>query len=288
MTQNIDAFQHFSSYAKKYSDNYSPDLNNEYYPNHIYRLNIFLNLLNQIKPKKLLDIGCGNGEPIKSFLRAGHDAYGFDYSDEMVQQANANLFKDGFDPTRISKNNMDELYGISNDEFDCMVGLGSLYYSRNFNETINKITSLLPKNGHLIFSLRNELFSLFSLNEYTYDFYVNKLMPSSEMAPETRADLNRSLSLAFLNDSHKKKFQTTDDKKVFSTYHNPLTVNSEILKPNGLILEGIYYYHYHAMPPIFEHVHTKEFRELSAKMEDPLDWRGAFLCSTFVVHAVKE
>lgn len=286
--QNIDAFQHFSSYAKKYSDNYSPDLNNEYYPNHIYRLNIFLSLLNQIKPKKLLDIGCGNGEPIKSFLRAGHDAYGFDYSDEMVEQAKSNLYKDGFDPTRISKNNMDELYGISNEDFDCMVGLGSLYYSRNFNETINKITSLLPKNGHLIFSLRNELFSLFSLNKYTYDFYINKLMPTSKMSSEVRTDLEKYLASAFLKESIDKQFLTTDDKQIFSLYHNPLTINEEVLRQNGLILKGIYYYHFHSLPPIFEHLHMKEFRELSAKMENPTDWRGAFLCSTFVVHAIKE
>jgi hypothetical protein len=78
-----------------------------------------------------------------------------------------------------------------------------------------------------------------------------------------------------------------DDKRIHSLYHNPLTVESEVLVPNGLSLERLYYYHYHALPPEFEHSDIEEFRRLSCDLENASDWRGMFMCSTFVVHAIK-
>jgi hypothetical protein len=64
-------------------------------------------------------------------------------------------------------------------------------------------------------------------------------------------------------------------------------VEEELLLPNGLVLTGLYYYHFHALPPIFEHTHQQLFYELSSKREIPTDWRGLVSASCFVVHATK-
>ena len=66
-----------------------------------------------------------------------------------------------------------------------------------------------------------------------------------------------------------------------------LTVEDEVLEPLGLKLQGIYFYHFHALPPVFEHTRPEEFRSKSWQMENPLDWRGHFLASCFIVHTVK-
>lgn len=84
-----------------------------------------------------------------------------------------------------------------------------------------------------------------------------------------------------------KLFQNVDEREIKSHLHNPLTIQEDLLDPSGLRLEGLYYYHFHALPPIFEHTHQAEFYELSAQREDPTDWRGVVNASCFVVHAKK-
>lgn len=282
-----DAYKFFGLGAKKYGEQYKSGDLAKLYPEHVFRLNIFLTLLEKIKPKRILDVGCGSGEPLLSFLREGYDAYGFDHSAEMVEQAGELLQLNHLDKGRVSRNNMENIENIPPDHYDCIVGLGSLYYSRKFESTIRQIVGLLPKGGSLIFSLRNELFSLFSLNSYTSDFFLKNFIPGASLSLDLKERLDSFLDKKFQGPGVTKKFLTIDDQKVFSHYHNPLTVESEVLASNGLSLKGIYYYHYHALPPEFEHSDTEEFRKLSYDMENPADWRGMFMSSSFVVHAAK-
>ena len=64
-----EAFVEFGLEAGTYDKNYSdsPDR----YPDHVFRLRIFIDLLKQIQPKALLDAGCGSGVPLATFLKAG-------------------------------------------------------------------------------------------------------------------------------------------------------------------------------------------------------------------------
>lgn len=284
---NLDAYKFFGSKANQYGELYQPQDLLKLYPEHIFRLNIFLNLLSNIKPNCMLDIGCGSGEPLLNFLKSGHNAYGFDFSIEMVEQAKKLLSANNLDPGRVSQNNMEKIKNIRPAEYDCIVGLGSLYYSRDFQNTIRQTTNLLPKGGNFIFSLRNELFSLFSLNSYTSEFFLKNFIPSSSLSSYLEERLGNFLSERMKSSGTVKKFLTIDDQKVHSLYHNPLTVEKEVLSPNGLSLKRLYYYHYHALPPEFEHSDTEEFRKLSYDLEKPSDWRGMFMCSSFIVHSVK-
>ena len=282
-----DAYKQFSKEAEEYEKQYKESDLINFYPEHQYRLQIFLDCLKTINPSNILDIGCGSGMPLISILEQGYNINGFDFSDEMVAQARKNLSIMGFDPNRVTKNNMEDIQGIAYSEYDCIIALGSLYYSRDFNKTINAISALLPQKGHLIFSLRNELFSLFSLNEYSADYFSSKLIPIEKLSNDLKSSVNELLQKRFAPEQIVQKFKTVDNKGIYSILHNPLTVADEILTPNNLKLENVYYYHYHALPPVFEHTDTKIFRELSSQMEKPKDWRGTFMCSSFVVHATK-
>ncbi|MCE5181773.1 MAG: class I SAM-dependent methyltransferase [Anaerolineaceae bacterium] len=286
-SKKLNAFEVFGKRAKNYHFEYDGQDIAKIYPEHKFRLNIVLETLKQIQPNKILDVGCGSGEPLREFLSNGFDAYGFDYSEEMVAQAKKTLSIAGFGPDRVSRNNMECLTELKQSPFDAIVALGSLYYSRNINKTICDLSNNLPIGGHFIFSLRNELFSLFSQNRYSLEFMMSKLIPTKKLSEGLKERLKIFYGQRFNEGSMPRKFDTVDDLNIFSEYHNPLTVEKEILMPHGMKLVNIYYYHYHALPPFFEHTDTVEFRELSINLEDPKDWRGMFMCSAFVVHAEK-
>jgi SAM-dependent methyltransferase len=283
-----DAYVKFGEMAADYGLQYADADFEKLYPEHKFRLKIFLDLLRTIQPSKVLDVGCGSGEPLVAMLGQGYDARGFDFSKEMVAQTRNTLAANGHDSERVSWNNMEDIQNISCGDFDCIVALGSLYYSRDLDRTMKNLANLLPKGGQIVFSLRNDLFSLFSLNKYSADFFLKKLVPSASVSDALRTDVCNLFETRFAEQELSRKFLTVDDQGIHSTYHNPLTVEKEVLLPCGLRLEGIYYYHYHALPPIFEHSNTVEFRRLSAQMEDPTDWRGMFMSSSFVVHASRQ
>jgi SAM-dependent methyltransferase len=284
----IDAFVSFGSAASDYSRQYKEVDYKKAYPANRYRLDILLSLLKKINPKKILDVGCGSGEPLIEMLNAGFDARGFDYAEEMVDYARKNLKQAGYPEDLVHRNNMENIEGIATGRFDCIIAMGSIYYARDFDKTMSNISGLLNKGGRFIFSLRNELFSLFSLNKYSLLFFWHKLMPTELFSKETKQKVYESLSGCFQEQKVTRKFETVDDLNIHSIYHNPLTVESEVLARCNLKSEGLFFYHYHSMPPVLEHVIPEEYRSTSAKIENPCDWRGLFMASAFVVQSCKQ
>ncbi len=285
----FDGYIKFGEQAESYGEQYvKPDLNAVKYPANVFRLNAFINLLNQIKPAKVLDVGCGTADPLLAMRAQGHEVHGFDYAKEMVDVAKRNVKRAGYSEDIIHHNNMEDIQGIEKGAYDCMVALGAVYYARDFHKTISGMAELLPSGGNLIMSLRNDMFSLYSMNDYSVEFMYRKFYPHEKLSGDLRKRLD-----AFMEDHHKvedveKAFKTIDDRLIHTYNHNPLTVEEEILKPHGLKQKGLYFYHFHALPPVFEHSDTEEFRKLSAEFENnPADWRGLFMCSTFIVHAQK-
>lgn len=283
--QLVEAYVEFGSEADTYDRNYRLDAGR--YPDHVYRLRIFEDLLKTIKPTRVLDAGCGSGVPLVTFLKAGYDAYGFDLSPEMVEETRKRVVAMGYESTRVFQGNLDTFERPIPEKFDVACGLGAVYYTPNTVTTLRHLASNVKDNGHLIFSLRNDLFSLCSQNEYSADYLLRNIFPISETKGKLRDDV-----LAFFSDRYpkmnvEKLFENVDERAIKSHLHNPLTVEKDLLDPSGLRLEGLYYYHFHALPPIFEHTHQTEFYELSAQREDPTDWRGVVNASCFVVHATK-
>ena len=80
-----EAFVEFGLEAGTYDKNYSdsPDR----YPDHVFRLRIFLDLLKEIKPKSLLDAGCGTGRLAIELAHRGREVVGVDLDVDMVDRA---------------------------------------------------------------------------------------------------------------------------------------------------------------------------------------------------------
>jgi SAM-dependent methyltransferase len=257
------------------------------YPDHVYRLRIFEDLLQKIKPKTVLDAGCGSGVPLVTFLKAGFDAYGFDRSPEMVDETQKRVESAGFEKHRVFQGDLDSFERPIGAPFDVACGLGSVYYTPNTVTTLRHVGSHVKDDGDLIFSLRNELFSLCSQNEYSADYLLRNIFAISNTTGSLRDDVLNFFAERYPKMNVEKLFENVDERAIKSHLHNPLTIESSLLTPSGLRLEGLYYYHFHALPPIFEHTHQSEFYELSAQCENPTDWRGVVMASCFVVHAKK-
>jgi len=254
----------------------------ELYPANLQRLNIFLSILNNIKPKTIVDAGCGNGFPLLKLLKDGFKASGYDKSKNMIKEAKKKLSSTGYDSSLATVGDFENPTHIENESLDCVTGMGTFYYAKDFKQTIIAQRSKLKTGGHLIFSLRNRLFDLCTLNNYTTKF-LYELYDISKKDEILQSDFFELTN--FVVDDQ-KNFLNIDDEGVSSTVHNPLTINKEIAD-YGLRTKNIYFYHYHALPPKFEHKYPNLFRQLSWDLEDPLDWKGYFLASGFIVHAIK-
>lgn len=281
-----NAFEAFGREADTYDRNYS--MNSDRYPDHVYRLRIFRDLLRDLKPRTVLDAGCGSGIPLVTLLRDGYDAYGFDRSPDMVRVTSQRLKSESFDQTRVFEGDLDSFQSPLLEPFDAVLGLGTVYYTPNTSNTLKHLAHHTRPGGSLIFSLRNQLFSLCSLNEYSAEYLLKEIFPLGPASTQLSSSVASFFEARFPKLNVSKLFQNVDERKIKSHTHNPLLVERELLDPNELKLMGIYYYHFHALPPIFEHSHQNEFYELSARREDPTDWRGLVTASCFVVHAQKQ
>ena len=58
--------------------------------------------------------------------------------------------------------------------------MGAFFYAQNFNKTIVNQSNKLKKNGRMIFSLRNRLFDVATLNNYSEKF-LNEIYETKKL-----------------------------------------------------------------------------------------------------------
>ncbi len=281
-----NAFSFFNSEYSidEYTELYKKTRLDKRYPANVKRLEIFLNLLKKYKPKKIVDAGCGAGMPLIKIKQKGFNIIGYDKAPNMVEQAKANLRKNNFSSNLVFFDDFENPKLIKKNSVDCILGMGAFYYAKNVNKTLLNQKKKLKKNGRLIFSLRNRLFDITTLNNYTKKF-LDEIYEVKKLKKEWK-NKYKNLTKNF-SDRKKFKFKNIDEEGVYNHIpHNPLTITDEMAKL-GLSVEGIYFYHFHPFPPVFENFDQLYFRKISWKMENPTDWRGFFLASAFVVDCKK-
>ncbi len=270
--------------VNEYNQIYKKNDFSKNYPANRIRLNIIKKLLLKYKPRKICDAGCGSGSPLIEIKKMGFNIHGYDRSKNMVDAARLKLIKNGFSEKLVNLDNFEKPRHIKNNSQDCILGLGTFYYTNKFKQTLINQKKKLKKNGRLIFSLRNELFNISTLNDYTSE-YLKKVYPISRFNSKTRKKFDTLINKAMIGS--KRKFKNIDDNKVFSLSHNPLTIKLYLKNEIGLSCENILFYHFHALPPKLEEYDKMNFRKLSFKMENPSDWRGNLIASSFIVDAKK-
>jgi len=113
---------------------------------------------------------------------------------------------------------------IKNNSVDCILGMGAFYYAKNVNKTLLN-QKKIKENGRLIFSLRNRLFDIITLNNYTKTF-LDEIYEVEKLKKEWK-NKYKNLTKNF-SDRKKFKFKNIDEEGVYNhTPHNPLTITDE-------------------------------------------------------------
>ena len=164
-----NAFHFFNknTSVKEYSEMYKKLRLDIRYPANVKREQIFFKLLKKHKPKKIVDAGCGAGMPLIQIKKLGFNIKGYDKAKNMITEAHKNLEKNKLEKNLVYYDDFENPKKIKNESVNCILGMGAFYYARNVNKTLLKQRKKLKKNGRLIFSARNRLFDISTLNNYT-------------------------------------------------------------------------------------------------------------------------
>jgi len=287
----------YSSWSDNYYDNYYSE-KADYPPVHVPLLK---KIIKKNKVTRLLDAGCGPASLLRELFRLKIDLYGFDLTNEMVEEAK-NIFV-------TSKRSADHIWkgsvlspssfkvpGKKKVYFDAVLCSGVLPHIEEKNDikVIKNLKNAVKKNGLVVLEARNELFSLFTANRYSYDYFVEKLIQPNKLS---KGNASKNKKLTKVLNEFKKQFRmdlpplrrgqsTLGYDEVLSRTHNPLVLKKQF-ESQGFKDVKLYFYHYHALPPMLEKQFPELFKEWSLSMEDPEDWRGHFMASAFLLTGIK-
>jgi SAM-dependent methyltransferase len=289
--------EYYRSVAAGYREQYEPGYSE--YPANLERLNLILARLEELGARSVLDCGCGEGTPIRRIHEQGIEVWGFDFEPAMVELARENLGEIGLgdrvwhgdisDPESLRPPDVDVPETV-----DVCTAMGVFPHVADEIAALEGMASKIGPGGKLLIEFRNELFALFTLNRYSLEFFRDELIDfaaARDRHPDQAATLDevqRELATFFRVDQPPRRTGDSDAPgydEIEAKFRNPLVIG-ELFAAAGLVVDRIHYYHFHAFPPLFESRAPALFRTLSLELEhDRADWRGAFMCSAFVVEA---
>lgn len=285
----------YSTWGKTYYDEYYGK-KAPYPPVHTKMLR---KLLHESGVKTLIDAGCGPASFLRDCFDFDMELYGFDLTPEMVLEGKRIFSEKKLSPERIWVGNIldqnsftSTVDGVKN--YDAVVCGGVLPHipaEEDVCVASNIFTALKP-GGVCAVEARNQLFSLFTMNRYSYEFFVNELISLEKLKKSTNVDHEKindllcELRQSFHMDTppiRKGKQDEPGYDEVLSRTHNPFTLR-KIFEMTGFTDVKLMFYHFHAFPPLLEKYMPEIFLERSLDMEtNPEDWRGYFMASAFYV-----
>ena len=265
------------------------------YPANYFRLQLLLNSFKSKKIQNVIEVGVGEGTPLTALGKAGMDVWGFEISKEMVKKSKENMEKNNMNKEQIFCGDIQDsatyTQVLNGMKFDGLIAMGVMPHVNNDDEVLKNMASLVKSEGHVFVEFRNKLFSLFTCNRNTVDFILNDLLigVSDEVKSLVRKDLESRLRVDV--PPIRKKMANSSAPgydAILSKFHNPFET-IEKFKKFGFRNINILWYHFHPAMPYLEKNIPEIFRKESINLEhDPTDWRGYFLCSAFVIEAIKE
>jgi 2-polyprenyl-3-methyl-5-hydroxy-6-metoxy-1,4-benzoquinol methylase len=291
-----DVQDHYSVNASTYRNHYEPrNLRaSPTYPAEYFRLEILLKRLEDIKAKRILDAGCGEGTPMLKVSELGIEVRGFDFTEEMVTEAKT-LFAEHFlDPNWVKLGDVENYDSfatlVGEDLFDAAICFGVLPHVNDDLVALKNLRKCIKPNGRVFVEFRNPLFDLITMNRFTHNFVVNELL--ANVPQKLRDATSEHLSSVLAMDKPFMRIESEAGKPGYDSIqakrHNPITIPA-LFASAGFESPKIHWYHFHPALPMLEGgtVTAADFREAAIDMEaNTSDWRGYFLCSAFVVEAI--
>ena len=246
----------------------------------------------------MLDAGCGPASLLRDLVDLDIDLYGFDLTSEMVEEAKKIFLKNGLDPNRIWQGSVLDQSSFhqpngKKSPFDAAVCVGVLPHIpiEHDSTVIQNLHDAVKPGGLVILEARNQFFSLFTLNRYSYQFFVKDLIRLENLklnADKSEAQLEMALEKMgqqFRLDHppiRKGKEGEPGYDEVLSRTHNPLILKEQFEK-FGFNDVHLLFYHFHCLPPLMASELPEFFMRESIAMENPYDWRGFFMASAFLI-----
>jgi 2-polyprenyl-3-methyl-5-hydroxy-6-metoxy-1,4-benzoquinol methylase len=302
MSKNNNSHHHVSEHYADIADDYVEqyDENNleshHEYPANYFRLKIIKDRMLSAGSKSFVDAGLGAGIPaIEIAKHLGiKEASGFDFTAGMVELAKKTFASSGLDPAMvfvgdITKSSCFE-EATAGQKVDAALALGVLPHIEDERATLSNMSGCLVPGGRAFVSFRNKAFSMFTMNRYTHDFFMEELL--EDIPDNLRKSIDIDLQTRFAMD--KPPVRKTNVAggvgydQVLSKMHNPFEMDA-LFKAAGFSSTQLHWYHYHPVPPMLSgsSVDPSEFRQAAMALEgETSGWRGIFLCSAFVVEAV--
>lgn len=161
--QQLQTKKFFEKNAKNWSNEAKFQLNKTQNAGH-ERSKFVLNLIKKNKLKYHLDAGCGTGDLAYHSSKFTKNSTGIDFSKNMIKIAKKNYIKKNlnFESSSIFD------YKVKN-KFDIISANGFIEYIsiNQINLFLKFCQNYLLKNGLVAISVRNRLFNLFSLNDFS-------------------------------------------------------------------------------------------------------------------------
>lgn len=256
-------------------------------------------LLSSHECQRVLDAGCGPASMLRDLTDVVPQLYGFDLTPEMVAEAKLIMAELGTPNENIWEGSVLESNSFAppspdaEANYDGTICIGVLPHVPAECDAVvmQNLTNAVRPGGLVIAEARNQLFSLFTLNRYSHDFFNKELIRFNELKedfPHEQESLEKAetqLQDRFRMDLPPIREGKEDEPgydEVLSRTHNPFEM-VEVAKAAGLVDVELKFYHYHATPPMFESMMPETFRQSSLQRENPDDWRGYFMASAFLV-----
>jgi 2-polyprenyl-3-methyl-5-hydroxy-6-metoxy-1,4-benzoquinol methylase len=302
MTENSSDYHHVREHYADISDDYVAQYDernletHHEYPANYFRLKIIKNRLAEVGCQSFVDAGLGAGIPAIEIARRLDikNVGGFDFTTEMVDLAKKTFASNGLDPARVELGDITDCScfekATAGQKVDAALALGVLPHIENELATLKNMASCLTPGGRAFVSFRNKAFSMFTMNRYTRDFFLEELLHGipDHLKLSTDSDLQKRFAM------DKPEVRTNNIAggvgydQILSKMHNPFEMDS-LFKAAGFTSTRLHWYHYHPVPPMLngDSVTSIDFRKAAMALEgETSGWRGIFLCSAFVVEAV--
>ncbi|MCH7842002.1 MAG: methyltransferase domain-containing protein [Chloroflexi bacterium] len=288
--------QYYDASAATYQDQYLRD--NLYdtsrdYPANYFRLQLLLNSFISKGTKRVIEVGVGEGTPLATLGKAGIDVWGFDISQAMVKKSKQTMQDNSMDPDQIFWGDIQDpttyVHALRDGPFDGLMAMGVMPHVENDEMVLHNMALMIRPGGSVFVEFRNKLFSLFTFNRNTMDFILDDLL--SGVSPELKDLVAKDISQRIRMDMPQPRMGSSCEPgydAILSKFHNPFEI-AELFRRHQFEDIKLLWYHYHPAMPYLEEKMPELYRTESIRLEhEASNWRGFFLCSAFVVEAVKK
>lgn len=165
---NIQIKKQYNNFHEVYTENFSDDeISNSFFHSKIDF---------DLKDKKLLDVGCGDGTDLAILGKRGARVFGVDPSSEFIKKAQEN------NPTGIFKEGVGENIPAEDESFDVVVSKWAIQTSENVPKVLSEIARVLKKGGDMVFLTKHPFIQyLQKIRDYGHgaDYYEQKIVTSN-------------------------------------------------------------------------------------------------------------